>query len=66
MNDEIKAIFNDFEREKRLRHPNEPWTLEVANGVFGRMMYRASVDLSPEEYELFLKHIFGTKPPNVP
>ena len=66
MNDEIKAILNNFEREKKLRHPNERWTLEVANGVYDRIIHRASVDLSPEEYELFLKHIFGTKPPNVP
>ena len=65
MNDEIKAIINDFEREKRLRHPNESWSLEVVNEVFDRVMYKASVDLSPEEYELFLRHIlFGTKPPN--
>ena len=63
MNNEIKAILNDFEREKKLRHPNEQWTLEVANGVFDKMIYKASVDLSPEEYELFLRHIFGTKPP---
>lgn len=64
MNDEIKAIINDFEREKRLRHPNVPWTLEVANEVFDRMMYKASVDLSPEEYDWFLRHIFSTKLPN--
>ena len=66
MNDEIRAIINDFERDKKIWHPNEkPWTVDVATGVFDMMMYKASVDLSPEEYELFLRHIFGTKPPNV-
>ena len=66
MSDEISAIINDFERQNKLWHPNDkPWTVDVANGVFDRLMYKASVDLSPEEYELFLRHIFGKKLPNV-
>lgn len=65
MNEEFKAIAKDMERQNRLWHPNDqPWTVDVANGVFDRVMHKASIDLSPEEYELFLRHIFDTKLPN--